>query len=171
MTPKRAKLLGELLTELAADLRGFIPDEAWLPAQQAFALPYMEMAVVRRNANGKVQILLVHRVDKYWSGWHIPGGLWRTIQTFRECIASLVRQELGHDAGVNFLHKGEWDKWHDHPYGQPISHVVICRGEHIVETDTRKWFDGVPEGMIDDHGHHAGFIGGVLRQVEEKKLV
>ena len=171
MTPERARLLGELLTELAADPSGFIPDEAWLPAQQAFALPYIEMAIVRRDANGKVQILLTYRDDKDWTGWHVPGGLWRTKQTVDECLAALARQELGADVQVIFLDKGEWEKWHNHPEGNAISHVAICRGENIVETATVQWFDGVPEGMIDDHGHHAGFIGGVLRQVEEKKLV
>lgn len=76
MTPDRAKLLAELLTELSEDPKGFIPDEAWNAAQKAFALPYLELAIVRRAADGALEILLSHRTDKYWNGWHIPGGLW-----------------------------------------------------------------------------------------------
>src|SRR3989344_5623387 len=95
MRPERARLLGELLEELAEDPKGFIPDEAWNATQKAFALPYLELAVVRRSPEGKVQILLTHRIDKDWNGWHIPGGLWRTRHTLEEGIASLVRPEFG----------------------------------------------------------------------------
>src|SRR5262252_8198734 len=117
MTPERAKLLGELLTELSQDARGFIPDEAWLPAQRAFALPYVEMAIVRRRPRSKIEILLTNRNDENWNGWHIPGGLWRTRQTLDECVASLVQTELNKDARVSLLAQGMWEKWHDHPYG------------------------------------------------------
>lgn len=165
MTPERAKLLGELLTELAEDPRGFIPDEAYLAAQKAFALSYIELAIVRRGPQGVVQILLTHRTDTDWNGWHIPGGMWRTRKTLEEGIAGLAKTEqLGEDAKLTFLAKGTWEKWHDHPIGVPISHVAICLGEGIVETEKMKWFDGVPEGMIDDHGHHAGFIKDVFRR-------
>jgi hypothetical protein len=75
-------------------------------------------------------------------------------------------ENLGDDAVVSFLTQGEWEKWHDHPYGVPISHVVICRGENIIETEIQGWFSSVPGGMIDDNGHHARFIENILRQAE-----
>lgn len=166
MTPDRAKLLAELLTELSEDPRQFIPDEAWLPAQKVFALPYIEMAIVRRGPREAVQILLTHRSDEHWHGWHIPGGLWRTNQTLEGCVASIAKGELSENAGVTFLAQGIWEKWHDHPYAMPISHVAICVAQNIVETKTIRWFEEIPEGLIDDCGHHARFITSVLRQAE-----
>ena len=166
MTPKRAILLGELMGELADDPKGFIPNEVWNAAQRAFALPYIELAIVRRNPEDKVQILLMHRTDKYWDGWHIPGGLWRTRHTLEEGISSLARLELGDEPKLTLLAKGGWEKWHDHPSGRPIAHIVICSGTSIIETAAMKWFDTVPEDMIEDDGHHATYIRQVLEQAE-----
>jgi hypothetical protein len=164
VTSERAKLLGELITEMDQEPRGFIPEEAWGAVQKAFALPYIELAIIRCNPeSGQVEILLSHRTDQHWAGWHIPGGLWRKCHTRDECIASLVKTENLGGAAISVLTQGEWEKWHDHPYGNPISHVVICTGENIVETETERWFSSVPDGMISDNGHHARFIENVLR--------
>lgn len=171
MTPERATLLGELLAELAADPKGFIPDAAWASAQKAFALPYIELAFVRRSDEGKLQVLLSHRTDVDWNGWHLPGGLWRTKHTLEEAIASLSRREIGLLEPPKILAKGEWEKWHDHPYGYPVSHVVILHSDHVVETATVKWFTLAPPDMIRDHGHHSRFFNNVVRQVTKDRLV
>lgn len=168
MTTERARLLGELLDEMAQDLRGFIPTEAWYAVQRAFALSYIELAIVRHNpVSRRVEILLAHRSDEVWNGWHIPGGIWRTRQTRDECVASIIQSEdLKGDSDVKFLAQGVWEKWHDHPYGTPVVHSVILRGENITETQTRRWFDSVPEGIINDGGHHARYIVDILKQAE-----
>lgn len=167
MDPDRAKLLGELIDEMAQDPRGFIPDGAWAAVQKAFALPYIEMAIVRRGKSGQAEILLTHRTDKDRNGWHIPGGLWRTRQTLEQCIEKLAKVELGPQVVPKLVTKGTWEKWHDHPYGVPISHVAICVAEGVVESDTIQWFGGVPSGMIHDHGHHAGFIKNALSEADK----
>lgn len=171
MTPERAGLLGELLAELAADPKGFIPDQAWASAQKAFALPYVELAFVRRSSEGELQVLLSHRTDVDWNGWHLPGGLWRTQHTLLDAIASLSRREIGLLKPPMILAKGEWEKWHDHPYGYPVSHVVILHGEGIVESETVRWFASPPHDMIRDHGHHRRFFNSVVRQVTKDQLV
>ncbi|MHB1086475.1 MAG: NUDIX domain-containing protein [Minisyncoccota bacterium] len=171
MTPERAALLGELLAELAADPKGFIPDEAWASAQKAFALSYIELAFVRRSAEGELQVLLSHRKDVDWNGWHLPGGLWRTQHTLLDAIASLSWREIGLLEPSKILAKGEWEKWHDHPYGIPVSHVVILHSDHIVETETVGWFTKAPPDMIRDHGHHRRFFNNVIRQVTKDRLV
>jgi|SRR3989344_755064 len=167
MNSNKKHLLAELLEEFSGELGEFIPNEVWNAAQKAFALPYLELAIVRRSSAGVVQILLTHRIDEYWNGWHIPGGLWRTRHTLEEGIAALIPHELGNKAKLTLLAKGGWEKWLDHPYGHIVSHVVICSGANIDESDTAKWFDAVPEGMINDSGHHASFIKTALEQAEK----
>jgi len=172
MTPEREVLLGELLAELAEDPRGFIPEEAWVAVQKAFALSYLELCLIRRNSVTKrVEILLTHRTDKDWNGWHVPGGLWRTRHNLSTGIASLAKSEFGEGVQITLLDKGGWEKWMDHPFGYPISHITICSAEGVIETSTRKWFENVPEGMIDDYGHHAEFIRTVIAQAEKKSLI
>jgi len=169
MKEERALLLAELLTEMSQDPGGFFPEEAWDVIQRAFALPVIELAVVRDCEEG-LQILLVHRDDKDWRGWHVPGGQWRTCQTLEEGIKSLAEAELGTSA-VKFLAKGPWEKWMDHPTGFPICHIVICSADYIAETENQRWFSKAPRDMIDDNGHHARYIESVFRQVKEQKLL
>jgi ADP-ribose pyrophosphatase YjhB (NUDIX family) len=114
-----------------------------------------------------IQILLTHRSDKYWHGWHIPGGLWRTQQTLEECIASIAKNEVSHDCRISLLAKGMWEKWHDHPYGWPVSHVAICIADSVHQNESIRWFENVPGGMIEDGGHHARFIQSALNQAEK----
>ena len=165
MLPKKTCILNKLLNELADDPKGFIPNEIWNAVQKAFALSFIELAIVQRSPADTVQILLTHRADENCNGWHIPGGLWRTRSTLEENIISLASSELG-KAKLTLLAKGGWEKWHDCQYGHPISHIVICSGTGIVENATRKWFSEVPKDMIDDNGHHTSFIKQALAQAE-----
>ena len=171
MSPERAHLLSELLKELADDPKGYIPPEAWDAARQAFSLSYIELAIIRRNPEGNVEILLTHRSDKDWKGWHIPGGVWRTRHTLEEGIASLTCAELGEGVELSLSAKGGWEKWLDNKQNRLISHIAVCSGTGITETATRKWFSQVPKGMINDHGHHAEFITTVLAQAKAESLV
>lgn len=149
------------------EAEGFIPQEEWNEVQRRFALPYIELGIVRRAAGGGVEILLAHRTDEHWTGWHLPGGLWRTPHTLEQGVDALARQELGEGARVELLEKGMWEKWDDHPYGHPISHVVICSATGITETAELRWFTEAPEDMIADNGHHARFAANVLEQAEQ----
>jgi ADP-ribose pyrophosphatase YjhB (NUDIX family) len=169
MLEKEIKLLAGLLLKMLKECGDFIPEGVWLIIHKIFALPYLELAIVRQ-VNGEVEILLTHRVDKYWSGWHIPGGLWRTHQTLEAGIASIAKNELGIE--VELLAIGVWEKWMNHPYGYPISHVVICSPKtEIIETGKLGWFHTVPSGMIEDGGHHVTFIESVFQQVRNQNLL
>ncbi len=168
MIEARAALLGELLGEMVSEHPdGFIPDAVWGPAQRAFALPYIELCIVRRNAeSGWVQILLTHRTDEHWHGWHIPGGLWRTPWSFSQGLSSIFERELGSGVEFRLLCTGQFCKWEQHPYGHPISHIAIIEAAGIAENETTRWFDGVPPDMIADGGYHSRFIEEALRQAE-----
>lgn len=171
MKQERAELLAKLLEEMLEDQHGFFPVEAWLPIHQAFAIPYLEMIIVRRSTNGKaIQFLLTRRTDDYWVGWHIPGSLWRTKKTLKEGVTAVASDELG--IKVEIIAKGTWAKWDNHPFGHPISHVVICTTEEeIFEDINTHWFSKVPEGMIDDGGYHVSFIKSALEQIERDHLL
>lgn len=163
-------MLAELVVEMHEKDGGFIPAEAWTAIQKAFALPYIELLFMRRR-EGVLEFLLTHREDEHWSGWHIPGGIWRTAHTLEQAAQKLAKQELGADIALTVVGRGGWDKWGDHPYGNPISHVCICTAQDIVESDSIKWFSKIPDGMIHDGGHHVSYIADALKQVEAQKLL
>jgi len=171
MTPKKAKLLSELVKEMDEKDKGFIPAEAWAAIQTAFVIPYIELFVARQSATGDLEFILIHRQDEHWDGWHIPGGIWRTHLTAEDACNALSRKELGTTSGVELLAHGMWEKWNDHPYGNPISHVCICRSlEVIEETESMRWFREIPDGMIADGGHSKRFITDALQKITEQNL-
>ena len=172
MTDERARLLAELVEEMGRDNpKWFLPKEAWDAIQDNFPLPYIEMAVVRKNSTGLAEILLTYREDKDWKGWHIPGSLMRKGHTLEQNLTNMAKKEIGAEVGVVFLARGIWDIWLDHPYGWPISLVAICLGQNIVETEAMRWHSSVPKKMISDNGHHARFIESVFRQIKEQNLL
>ena len=163
MTPERAHLLAGLLDEMREKDKGFIPNGAWLSVQATFALPYVEVLVMTEDSPPK--FLLTYRRDPHWHGWHIPGGIWRTQHTEAEAVRKVAKDELG--ISVKFVAEVMTEKWADHPYGNPISHVCIARAlEPIKETLGMQFFSQVPNAMVI---HHGAFVERALRFERQRK--
>jgi len=163
VTPERAHLLAGLLDEMRTKDAGFIPDEAWLSVQATFAIPYVEVLILTKDSPPK--FLLTYREDASWKGWHIPGGIWYTKYTQAEAVRSVARRELGID--VKFVAEVMTEKWADHPYGNPISHVCIARAlEPIEETPERRLFKSVPNNMVI---HHGAFVERALEFEKQRR--
>jgi ADP-ribose pyrophosphatase YjhB (NUDIX family) len=160
---EKGLVLGQLVTELIGERsdgkKGFIPGESWSAIQKAFVLTYPEVLVFRRQYDTWVkppQILLTHRRDDHWKGWHIPGGRWADpTLTLEQACQSIARRELG--LPVVLQHPLMFEKWNDHPYGNPLSLVCICSTPvDVIETEDMRFFDHVPEPIVSPH--HADFI-------------
>ncbi len=158
MTEERAQFLAELITEMSEQDHGFIPGPAWQPIQRAFNLPYVEVAVVR-IVEGKWNVLLTHRQDQHWNGWHIPGGLWRAPWSQQEACQRVAKDELDL-VNVRFIHEVKTVKWMDHRYGNPISHVCVCRTEESIDVNPGKGFFSTLPGLM--LSHHKDFMESVL---------
>jgi ADP-ribose pyrophosphatase YjhB (NUDIX family) len=144
-------MLAELLKEMRRDDGDYYPEEAWLELHKTFALPYVELVIPRRTG-GRWEIFLVRRppTDPYWpSMWHLPGGLWRTRQTEIQACESVSRRELG--VGVTHIEEVTSYKWTAHPYGNPISHVCLCRPRRkLAEAPDRGYFARLPKPFISE---------------------
>jgi len=151
MNSKRATILSGLLKEMIQDGTNFYPDEIWLDIHHLFALPYVEL-VIPRSSHGGWEIFLVRRpaTDPYWpSMWHLPGGLWRTHQSEIQACRSVARRELG--IGIIRVEEVMTHKWTTHPYGNPISHVCICRPKGRLNTaQDRGYFRQLPQLFIPE---------------------
>lgn len=165
MTPERAKLLGELIEEMNRE-GGYIPDEAWLPINRAFVIPFVEVAVVRQ-LDSEWQLLLGHREDEFWQGWEIPGGIWKAqSQTIEDACNAVAKGELG--VHVDFIRLAKVYKWTDNPRGHPLSLVCICQtDDEVQETDTKKFFGkkNLPSPWA---GHHGEFVQAVFADLEKR---
>lgn len=149
MNSTRAKTLAELLEEMRRDCGDYYPDEVWPELHKTIALPYVEL-VIPRQVDGRWEIFLTRRSwsDPHWpSMWHLPGGLWRTRQTETEACQSVARRELG--VSVTHVEEVMTYKWTTHPYGNPISHVCICRPQaRLLKAADRGYFAKLPRPFI-----------------------
>jgi ADP-ribose pyrophosphatase YjhB (NUDIX family) len=162
VTPERARLLGELLTELAVNDKWRIHDLAFLPAQKAFSLPYAAILILRKKFRWsrfwklwRREILLVLRGENetYPKQWHIPGRMWRWNDSEADACRRTAQEELGID--IKNVRSFDFVKWMEHePGGRPIECFFIVETEApVVETETIRFFplEELPNPMVPYH--------------------
>jgi ADP-ribose pyrophosphatase YjhB (NUDIX family) len=156
MTPERAKLFSELLKEVVEVDGGFVPEEAWMTLHKFVPLPTAEVMMVQNQGR---EFLLSHRTGKHWNGWHIPGSYIRRDETLQATCNRVAREEVGLE-GVTGLRQIAILKWTDHPFGAPVSIVMVCHPIGlVVENENLKFFDYVPSPIVQNH---AKFLGAYL---------
>lgn len=96
---------------------------------------------------GKKGILLTWRADKWWKGWHFPGGLLRYKEGFEERIQKVAYEELGiHIDSIKFLFPMNYTEG---PRGHDISLVFLCTTS-MTPTDG-EFFKTMPKNIIEEH--------------------
>lgn len=96
---------------------------------------------------GEKGILLTWREDKWWRGWHFPGGLLRYRESLAERIEKTVWDELG--TGVNsqkFLFTMDY---YQSVRCHAVSLVFFCQTTTIPKQG--KFFKKMPKNIIDAH--------------------
>ncbi|MEK9154608.1 MAG: NUDIX domain-containing protein [Patescibacteria group bacterium] len=96
---------------------------------------------------GKKGILLTWREDKWWKGWHFPGGLLRYRESFDERIAKVAFNELG----IN-IKKSKFLFLKNYDQGircHTISAVFLCKTDMTPKDG--KFFEKMPKNIIEEH--------------------
>lgn len=73
---------------------GYLPEPIFHALTKIIVLPTMEVAPVRINIHGEVEVLLTQRDknDRYWpGGWHMPGTVLRATDNVGELNSGLER--------------------------------------------------------------------------------
>lgn len=156
---ERDFVLGHLITTQIVQRDRHIPRAAWHPLHQAVYMAYLDVAIIRQEGV-HLNILLTRRPkdDPEFPGepWHIPGGLWRPPDTLDEGCRKIIQEECGITV-LSRITRVDFEDWHDHRRGYPISHVVACESpESVEQTERRKFFcvHNLPS-MVP---HHADFV-------------
>jgi ADP-ribose pyrophosphatase YjhB (NUDIX family) len=98
-------------------------------------------------ANSKGQLLLTWRHDKFWKGWHFPGGLMRYNDLFDERIQRTAEAELGIDIeSSKFLFPINYTRTRR---GHAVSLVFLCKTE--MKPKSGKFFSAMPKNIIEVH--------------------
>ena len=137
--------LGRLLTVVAEQDAGFIPDAAYRPIHKLVPWPAVEVLIY----DGYGRFLLSHRKDDF-IGWHIPGGFIKPNEDYQAACNRNVRKEKIVDAvtDLRLISSHIWLEG-EHPFGFPISLTIACRAvSRVVERDNLKWFSRIPSNII-----------------------
>lgn len=114
-------------------------------------VPFVSCELIIVNKKG---ILLTWREDKWWKGWHFPGGLIRYKESFEKRIQKTALSELGIRIKkyeflfpINYL---------DSPRNHGISLIFLCMTDMI--PNDGKFFKKMPQDIIREHKKLWGMI-------------
>ena len=97
--------------------------------------------------NNKKEKLLTFRKDKFWNGWHFPGGLLRYRENFSSRLKQVAKMELGVKLisakflfPINYINSKR---------GHDVSLVFLCKLNG--KPKIGKWFKIMPKNIIPEH--------------------
>lgn len=139
LTKTETKRLVKLLGKIENPYKG-LPQEIFIALTKL--VPFISCEVVLVHA--KKEILLTWRNDQWWTGWHLPGGLMRLGESFKESLRNTAKRELGiRLTSFEFLFLHNYQKGQR---GHAISLVFLCRTNQ--KPNDGKFFKTMPEDLI-----------------------
>ncbi len=136
-------------TEQLVSLLKKIPDPHEGLPQPVFdalcdVVPFAACELVVMNKKG--ELLLTWREDRWWKGWHFPGGLLRHRESPDDRLKKMALHEIGiHLKKYKFLFPVDYSKG---LRGSGISLVFLCDHESPKEGT---FFKTMPKDIIPEH--------------------
>lgn len=141
LTKKETEQLALLLGKID-DPHSGLPQPVFDALCNVIPFTACELAIM----NKKGELLLTWREDKWWKGWHFPGGLMRYRESFDERIKKTALQETGvHVKTHEFLFPINYDRG---SRGHCVSLLFLCKAETAT---TGTFFKTMPKDIIFDH--------------------
>jgi hypothetical protein len=165
MTPERAELLAELLTEVREKEAGYLPVQAFRSMHKLCSWAAVELLIVKNNGQ---EVLLRYRNDEPWDGWHVIGGYVKPFESIQAFANRAVKEEKSGITSVKNLKHIATSKWLDHPYSFPYCSLIVC--EPIGQVDQNeylRWFSvgNFPSGKMV-HPKHELYLETYLKYLK-----
>ena len=107
-------------------------------------VPFVACELVITDKKG---ILLTYRHDKWFKGWHLPGGLMRYNESFQERIDHVIKNELGVKViNIKFLFPYNYNFC---VRGHGVSLFFLCQTDK--KPKNGKYFKKMPKNIIPAH--------------------
>lgn len=120
-----------------------LPQGVFDAISQIVPFPACEIVVI----NQKKEILLTWREDKWWKGWHIPGGLMRFGETFKERLEKTAKNELG--VGIKSFKFLFVESYDTELRGHSVACVFLCKLKGNAKQG--KFFKQMPKDIVKQH--------------------
>jgi ADP-ribose pyrophosphatase YjhB (NUDIX family) len=153
-------LCAQLIELAAAGLKApHVPLQVWRAIGQVVPHTAVEIIIMREQC----EILLVHRDDEFWHGWHLPGGFLACGESIAQACDRIARRELG--VGIQGVSMFDSFGWPDHPHGNVVS--ILCRCTPLEAPKAGDFFAQAPRDLVR---HHEEFFALAQRQGSESEL-
>jgi ADP-ribose pyrophosphatase YjhB (NUDIX family) len=101
------------------------------------------------------QVYLTYRDDKFFTGWHTPGGYPRQRERYQDAVQRVAQRELGCSVEIErelgFVDHVDTPRFHD------ISLLVLCRVTDK-EPQGGQWFAERPADLLEVHAMYWPYI-------------
>lgn len=146
----------DLLIELLGRLESGRHGKAFIPLKKAAGVPVaVELVIVR---SGKV--LLTHRDDPFFKGWHTPGTYMEQGESWQDAAQRCANKEV--KTNIRVLRVLEPINHPDSPRFHDVSVLLLCE---IVDGEPQagEWFSECPADLIGVHRPYWPIIEQCLR--------
>jgi len=141
ITAKEIKQLASLLKKIDKPDQG-LPQPVF--DKLVNIVPFVACELIFADKRG---MLLTWREDKWFKGWHFPGGLLRFNESFEERIKKVASKELGVDIKkYKFLFPINFT---DGSRGHAVSMVFLCTTD--MAPNDGKFFKKMPKDTLECH--------------------
>lgn len=144
----------EVLTETGKEALAFLLDllpkfhkgrwgQVFVPLMSKMVPACVELVVVRNH-----EVLLTHRKDEFFQGWHTPGTYIGPGETFQETAQRCADKEI--KCKVRFIKQLATFSHPDSPRFHDVSILILCE---IADGEPQacEWFSECPSDLISVH--------------------
>jgi len=129
--------------------------EAFFPV---FPMALCEFAVTR-IIDDKPHILLWHRDDEHYKGWHMPGGYILRGESMEEVARRVLFKETGLQMrNVEFAHYFNWHPGTASVPNHQIALLFLCAAEGELQQGTFFPFDAIPSDILSHHKEYLAYL-------------
>lgn len=115
----------------------------------------IELVIVREN-----KVLLTHRTDTFFTGWHTPGSYFDPSDTLQSAADRCAEKELGCEVKVErYLNSCLQTKMENKRFAD-LPNLVLCHP--ITEPRSGEWFSEMPDTILAHHRKYWPYIEAVL---------
>ncbi len=141
LNKKETKQLASLIKKIDNPHEG-LPQPVFEALTKIIPFVACELVVIDKKG-----ALLTWREDKWWRGWHFPGGLLRYQESFEERIEQVAWKEFGVNiASFKFLFAKDCKQSNR---GCGVSLVFLCKT--AMTPNRGRYFKKMPKNIIEEH--------------------
>jgi len=116
----------------------------FVPLMSKMVPASIELVIVRGN-----KVLLTHRADDHFTGWHTPGAYLDPSDTWQSAATRCAKKELACEVKVDRYLTSFFNTKEENRRFSDVSNLVLCHP--VSEPSNGEWFTEMPKTLLAHH--------------------